>query len=322
MRVGILGTGHMGNTHARQYRKMPGVKIGYHDRHPERGESFRERWDAECCKSSDELIGWADIIDICLPTDLHVEYSLKAIAAGKAVFLEKPIARSMRDGRKIVEAADKAGVPLMVGQVVRYFPEYAKARDVVLSGGIGKPGAARMRRGGPAPSGLNYWFQDLERSGGVLLDLVIHDFDWLRWTLGEVKHLYSRSLAATRHTGTDYALTTLTFENGCIAHVEGTWMDPGGFRTTFEVAGSEGMIEYDSRTSPPLRISKAGPAASDSAHAAVFDPYYLELKSFIDALQSGTPPPVTGEDALHALAISLAAIESARTDRLVGPEPI
>ncbi|HSI73075.1 MAG TPA: Gfo/Idh/MocA family oxidoreductase [Fimbriimonas sp.] len=319
MRVGILGTGHMGNTHARHYRKMPEVKVGYHDRHPERGESFRERWDAECCKSSEELIAWADVIDICLPTDLHVEYSLKAIAAGKAVFLEKPIARTMEDGLTIVNAAESAGVPLMVGQVLRFFPDYRKARELVLSGAIGKPAAARMRRGGPAPSGLNYWFQDLERSGGVLLDLVIHDFDWLRWTLGEVKHVYARSLAATRHTGTDYALTTLTFENGCVAHVEGTWMDPGGFRTTFEVAGSEGLIEFDSRTTPPLRVCKQGSSFNDASHAAELDPYYLELKGFLDAVSSGAKPPVTGEDALRALAISLAAIESSKTDRLVQP---
>ncbi len=319
MRVGILGTGHMGNTHARQYHKMPDVQVGYHDRHPERADSFRERWDAECCKSSDELIQWADIIDICLPTDLHPEYALKAIAAGKAVFLEKPIAFTLEDGMQIVEAASKANVPLMVGHVLRFFPEYATARRVVQSGAIGTPAAARMRRGGPTPKGQKEWFLDIKRSGGVLLDLVIHDFDWLRWTLGEVKFLYAKSVAVEHGNGPDYALTTLTFESGAVAHVEGTWMDPGGFRTTFEVAGSEGLIEFDSRTSPALRVSTPGNTLIDPSHAPDRDPYFLEMRGFVDAVRDGTTPAVSGEEGLHALAISLAALESAKTGKLVTP---
>ncbi|MEZ0327163.1 MAG: Gfo/Idh/MocA family protein [Fimbriimonas sp.] len=319
MRVGILGTGHMGNTHARQYRKMPDVQVGYHDRHPERADSFRERWGAECCQSAEELIQWADAIDICLPTDLHPEFALIAIASGKAVFLEKPIAFTMADGARIVGAANRAGVPLMIGHVLRYFPEYATARRIVQSGGIGTPAAARMRRGGPTPKGQNEWFLDIERSGGVLLDLVIHDFDWLRWTLGEIKHLYAKSVAVENGNGPDYALTTLTFENGAVAHVEGTWMDPSGFRTTFEVAGSDGIIEFDSRTSPALRVNRPGLTTTDPAHAAELDPYYLELRGFVDAVSNGTPPPISGEEGLHALGISLAALQSAKTGKLLAP---
>jgi UDP-N-acetylglucosamine 3-dehydrogenase len=314
--VGILGTGHMGNTHARQYRKMPGVKVGYHDRHPDRAESFRDKWDAECCKSSEELIAWADVLDICLPTDLHKTYALKAIAQGKAVFLEKPIALTLEDGEEIVQAAAKAGAPLMVGHVLRYFPEYAAARRLVQSGAVGAPGAVRMRRGGPPPSGLNHWFMDAHRSGGVLLDLVIHDFDWLHWTLGPIKHLYARSVALDKG-GPDYALTTLTFECGAVAHVEGTWMDPSGFRTALEVAGSEGMIEFDSRTSPALRVCLPGSTKQEPGHAPDQDPYYQELRAFLTCVESGTPPPISGEDGLRALSISLAAIESARTGKVV-----
>jgi predicted dehydrogenase len=317
MRVGILGTGHMGNTHARQYRKMPDVQVGYHDRHPERADSFRERWAAECCTSSDELIAWADIVDVCLPTDLHLEYALKAIAAGKSVFLEKPIANTLADASKIIEAAEKAGVPLMVGHVVRTFPEYEAAHKMIKAGKIGRPAAARMRRGGTAPTGLNHWFMDLSRSGGVLLDLVIHDFDWLRWTLGEVSSLYSRSVGLSRGQGPDYALTTLTFQSGAVAHVEGTWMDPAGFRTTFEVAGSEGLIEFDSRTSPALKISRPGALSTDSAHAPERDPYYRELRGFVDAVKQGTPPPISGEEGYRALAIALGAIESATTGKVI-----
>ncbi|MGV3617094.1 MAG: Gfo/Idh/MocA family protein [Fimbriimonas sp.] len=320
MRVGILGTGHMGSVHARQYHHMPGVTLGYRDTNPERADSFKARFDAEPCPSAGDLIAWADIVDICLPTDLHVDYAMRAIAAGKAVFLEKPIGSTLEEARRVVEAAEVAGTPLMVGQVARFFPEYETGKKLVEQGAVGTPAAARMRRGGGPPKGNADWFMDHARSGGVLLDLAIHDFDWLRWTLGEVKHLYSRSVGAQSGHGPDYALTTLTFENGAVGHVESTWMDPSGFRTAFEVAGSDGLIEFDSRQEATVRTMTAEGSRLESPLAPTDDPYYRELESFIVAVREGKPPAVSGRDGIAALALSLAALESARTGRVVVPE--
>lgn len=322
MRVGILGTGGMGNVHARQFAKMPHVQVGYRDSNPERAGSFHARWNAEAFASSDELIAWADVVDICLPTDLHCDYALKAFAAGKAVFLEKPIASSLEEGEQIIDAAEKAGVPFMVGQVARFFPEYALGHRLVKNGTVGTPAAARTRRGGPTPSGSNGWFMDHSRSGGVLVDLAIHDFDWLRWTLGEVTLLVSRSVGAHTGFGPDYALTTLTFESGAVAHVESTWIDPGGFRTTYEVAGSEGLIEFDSRASAAIRTHKPGDVRVESAIAADDDPYYQELLGFLQSVADGTPPPVEPHAALAALNLSLAATRSAKTGAVVRPARI
>lgn len=320
MRVGILGTGHMGSVHARQYHHMPGVELGYRDTNPERADSFKARFDAEPCGSAGDLISWADIVDICLPTDLHLDYALRAIAAGKAVFLEKPIATTLEAGRQIMEAAEKAGTPLMIGQVVRFFPEWEAGKRMVAQGAVGTPAAARTRRGGGSPKGRADWFMDHARSGGVLIDLAIHDFDWLRWTLGEVKHLYSRSVGAQTGHGPDYALTTLTFDSGAVAHVESTWMDPSGFRTAFEVAGSEGLIEFDSRHEATLRTHTTDGSRLESPLDAVDDPYFRELSAFLNAVKDGTPPPVSAQDGLAALSLSLAALESARTGRVVVPE--
>lgn len=309
----------MGNVHAKQYQSMPGIEVGYRDRNAEQADSFHSRWDGQLFESSDDLIAWADVIDNCLPTDLHAEYSLKAIAAGKALFLEKPIAPTLTDAETIVEAASKAGVPFMVGQVVRFFPEYALGNQLVKNGTVGKPAAARTRRGGDMPNGFGGWFADHSRSGGVLLDLAIHDFDWLRWTLGEVKLLYSRSIAAKTGEGPDYALTTLTFDSGAVAHVESTWMDPGGFRTTYEVSGSEGLIEFDSRTSAVVRTHRVGETKLEASRNVEDDPYYKELSAFLNSVQTGSPVPVTGEDGMAALALSLAALESAKSGSVVVP---
>lgn len=317
MKVGVVGTGGMGNVHARQYRKMSGIELGYFERSPARGDSFRNRWDARLFESIEALLEWADVVDICLPTDVHTEYAHRAIGAGKPLFLEKPVARTMADAQSIVDAAASNSVPLMIGQVVRYFPEFVQARRMVLDGSVGKPAAIRTRRGGPTPKGSSGWFLDHSRSGGVLLDLAIHDFDWLQWTFGKVKFLYSRSLSAKAGQGPDYALTTLTFESGAVAHVESTWMDPGGFRTTFDVAGSEGLLEFDSRKTPALKTVTADSCILEPSVALLEDPYYLELSAFLSAVQDGTPVPVGGEDGLAALRISLAAIESAQSGKVV-----
>jgi len=307
---------------------MSDVELYFHDRSAERAESFQTAHEAIAKDDFEALIAAVDVVDVCLPTDLHHEAGMKAIAAGRAVFMEKPLSRDIRSAIELADAAERAGVPLMPGQVVRFFPEFRTGRDMVVRGAIGKPAAARTRRGGKAPMGSQGWFMDHARSGGILLDLAIHDFDWLRWTLGEVKSLYSRSVAAKTGSGPDYALTTLTFENGCVAHVESTWMDPNGFRASYEIAGSDGLVHFDSREQPALRIKTsaeegAGPdhlSVAETPLAPTDDPYYLELRAFLDAVGQRRVPPVTAYDGVAALSIALAALESATTDRVVAPQ--
>jgi len=112
--VGILGAGGMGNVHARQYRKMSDVELYFHDPLPEKSEAFAKQWAGIPLDSVDEVIAKCDVVDVCLPTDLHQESGLKAIARGRAVFIEKPLARSVEDCRQLIGAAADARVP--VGQ--------------------------------------------------------------------------------------------------------------------------------------------------------------------------------------------------------------
>jgi predicted dehydrogenase len=319
--VGVLGVGGMGNVHARQYRKMADVDVIFFDPDAERSKVYIERWDAKPVSSADELIAHSDVVDVCLPSDLHVQFGLKAIAAGKPVIVEKPLVKSFEEGVQLLMASEKAGVPVMPAQVVRFFPEFATGNRLVREGKVGTPAAARTRRGGLAPKGSDSWFMDHHRSGGVLLDLAIHDFDWLRWTLGEVKHLYSRSLGAQTMAGPDYALTTLTFDSGAIAHCESTWMDPSGFRTCYEVCGSEGMIQFDSRDTPSLRTTIEGnKTVNEGPLFGTDDPYYKQLRGFLESVQKGNEPSVTALDGVMAVSIAQAAIESAKTGKVVVPK--
>lgn len=319
MRIGLLGAGGIGRVHARQYARRGDVELFIHDREPAHVAALAESSGGTPVDSIEALIERSDAIDVCLPTPLHREVGLKAIAAGRAVLMEKPLTRNFDEGLELVEAAERANVPLMAAQVVRFFADFARGHDLVKGGAVGTPAAARTRRGGRAPKGSEGWYGDLERSGGVLLDLAVHDFDWLRWTLGEVSHLYARSVGLQDNHGPDYALTTLTFDSGAVAHVEATWMDPAGFRTTFEVAGSDGLISHDSRNNAALRTATETGVATDNGLLPEDDPYYREIDGFVTALRHGTPVPVPGREGLAALAISLAAIESAKTGRVVKP---
>ncbi len=323
-RVGVVGVGGMGSVHGNQYKKMPDVELWAFDPVAERLQTYADRFGAKQAASLDALIAGCDVVDVCVPTDAHAEIGLKAIAAGRAVFVEKPMERTLEGCEALVNAAAKAGVPLSPGQVVRYFAEYEAAHNLVEHGGLGRPAAARLRRGGKPATGYGNWFQDLERSGGVILDLAIHDYDWLRWTVGEVKTVYARSVrfspsvAGADFVG-DYALTTMTHDSGCVSHCEATWMDPSGFRTTLEVCGSEGMLEFDSRDVATIRTHLADGSRCESNLTPTEDPYYRELRAFIDAVKSGDVVPVTGEDGFKAVAIALAALESAKTGKAVAP---
>ncbi len=319
MRIGLLGAGGIGRVHARQYARRGNVELFIHDRVPAHAAALAESSGGTPVDSFEDVLTKVDAVDVCLPTPLHREVGLRALAAGRAVLMEKPITRTFEEGLELVETAERAGVPLMTAQVVRFFPDFARGHALVESGAVGNPAAARVRRGGKAPQGTEGWFQNLEMSGGVLLDLAIHDFDWLRWTLGEVSHLYSRSVGLQDGHGPDYALTTLTFDSGAVAHVESTWMDPTGFRTTFEIAGSGGLISHDSRNNAFLRTATENGVVTDGGLVPEDDPYYREIDGFVTALENGTPVPVPGREGLAALAISLAAIESATTGRVVKP---
>jgi len=324
-RVGLIGAGNIGEVHARQWALLPDAEIvGVLDPRMDAasalGTAYSE-WEA--------LLAGAkpDIVDICVPTPLHREFVELAAAAGLAIFVEKPLGRTMADCDAIVAAVEKAGVPAMVGQVVRYFPEYAAAKRLVDASRVGKPAAVRTARMGGFPqiTGRPNWYADPLQSGGVALDLILHDFDWLRWTFGPVTRVFAQGLwGRPEYLGTlDYALVTLRFESGVVGHVTGSWAHPSGFRTSLEVAGDGGLIEYDSAQSVPLMSSlrqtgsSGGVAFPESPMAPADDPYYLELAAFVQALQTNAPMPVTIYEAREAVRIALAALESIETGKLV-----
>ena len=330
-RIALIGAGTMGGEHGRQWKAVPGVEV-VGVLAESREEAGRVAEAAACpafgLGEFDALLRQTspDIVDVCVPTFLHREYVERAAAAGKAVFVEKPLARTMADCDAIVRAVERANVPLMAGHVLRFFPEYAAAKRMVDAGGVGKPVAIRTARLAGMPRGDRGWYGDSAQSGGVVLDMIVHDFDWLRWTFGPVTRVFAQGLyGKPEHAGKrDYALVTLRHESGAVSHVSGSWAHPGGFRTTLEIAGDAGLIEHDSARSAPLTFSPfaaagggGGVAVPESPLAAEENPYFLELEAFTVALDGGLMPPVTVYDAREAARIALAALESIETGKAV-----
>jgi len=328
----MVGAGGMGGTHAGCYARMPGVEVvGVMDADLASAERLASVVGGKTFDSLHAMMDAVspDVVDVCVPTPWHAEFVCEAATRGpRGIVVEKPMGRTLDDCDRMIAACKRYGVPLFPAQVLRFFPEYALAHDQVQAGAVGVVACVRTRRGGPFPRAWNNWYGKQALSGGVILDLTIHDFDWLRWTFGEVERVFAYGLGAASgpegEVTKDYALVTLRFVSGVIGHVEGTWADPGGFKVAIEIAGNEGLLEYNFNqpTSPAYVAALEGPVGSGPGVAVpenptAESPYYLELEHFINCLTTGSPPCITPEDGKEAVRIALAAIESAMSGQPV-----
>ncbi len=323
-RVGVVGTGFIGETHIAAWA-AEGMSIVIHDVDAGRAAALAERYGARVADSLDALFGAVDIVDVCAPTHLHAEVAIAAARAGRHVICEKPMARTLADAEAMLAAAREAGVRLFVAHVVRFFPEYVAARAAVLDGAIGEPAVLRLTRASFRPRHpAGHWFFDHARSGGIVLDLMIHDLDYARWIAGDVATVHCRSASVAQpDAGVDHAVAILTHRSGAISHVSASWgYAPPTFRTAFEIAGSHGLIEQDSTATTPVTPSLLAGAAGGGVTAMADtslagDPFRLELAEFARAISDGTEARIGAADGLEALRIALAADESARTGSLV-----
>lgn len=321
MKVGVVGAGFIGSVHLNAYANIPEAEVvGVADFDPEAAAAGAALVEARSYSSFEEMAvsEEVDVVDVCLPTSQHREAALAAARDGKHVILEKPIAGGVAEAEEMLSAFEGDGTRLLVGHVVRYFPEYARIKGMVDSGELGEIGVARTSRRSPMLDGWNDWYADRRKSGGVLVDLLIHDFDFLRWSLGEVERVYARGTAGREYNRLDYALVTLRFASGAIAHVEGHWGYPAPFCYSIEVAGSRAMVSIDSTDRPPVELVGGPVGSGESPDVAVGkSPFESELEDFIRCLKTGEEPMVSGRDALEALRISLAAAESIETGKAV-----
>ncbi|MCB9422313.1 MAG: Gfo/Idh/MocA family oxidoreductase [Ardenticatenaceae bacterium] len=325
MRVGIVGTGFMGRTHVAGWAATPAEIVGFVSKDEGTAVALQKQYGGQIYPDLASLLQDVDVVDICAPTHRHYEMVLQAAAAGKDIICEKPLARTLPQAKEMVEVCEKAGVKLLVAHVVRYFPEYAQAKAQVAANAIGQPAVIRLTRGTFQPKkAADNWFVDFEKSGGMMLDLMIHDFDYARWIAGDVVQVYAKSIGNNAPgAAVDHGLAILTHQNGAISHIEGSWAYPPPlFRTRLEIAGDNGWIQFDSEqmTAIKLHLHQQGDDSADvpiPGSPMLEDPYTTQIKAFYDHITNDAPVAVTAVDGYKALEIALAAIESAQTGKPV-----
>jgi predicted dehydrogenase len=271
MRIGIVGFGFMGRTHYRCWKELEDVEItAICDSNPNGVEDLKETIgniagtaetidlskieiyrDFEKMLADEKL----DALSLALPTYLHAEYSIKALDAGMHVLCEKPMALSAADCGRMIEAAARSGKVLQVGHCIRFWPEYAKAKEIVTSGEYGRIVTATFQRLGATPKwAWDNWIMDEQRSGGMVLDLHIHDTDFVHYLCGMPQAV--RSFTAEDENGKImHIVTHYLYDDGKAVTAEGSWaMTPGfGFEMSFNIAHASRNSRYARQRERPLR---------------------------------------------------------------------
>jgi predicted dehydrogenase len=332
LKVGVLGSGFMGGTHARAYAKIPDVQVIGVSALPadkDKAEVLATEVGAKVYTDAMELatLPEVDAISITLPTNLHRDYALAAMEAGKAVFCEKPMGLSVAECDEMIAASEKTGQLLMVAHVMRFWPEYLALVAAIKSGDYGKPLAAKASRLSARPR-WGEWFAKPEWTGGGLLDLQIHDLDALNWLFGKPESVYSRGQQGIPGAW-DHVFTLLDYGD-VQAFAEGSVMMPDGYPFTMSLwvlcekasleftfrAGGTG-VETGTDTGTTLLAYETGkdPVALTAAGE---DGYEAEVAYFVACVREGAVPDRgTMEQGRLAVATALAARESLETDQVV-----
>ena len=327
--VAILGAGFMGGAHASNYKAMDSrVRVkSVCARRTDTAAKLAETVGAVATTDLDSVLADPEIdaIDICTPTGFHREAAERALAAGKHVFIEKPIALSARDASAIVDFGGRSGKVVMVGLVLRFWPEYVELQRRLAGGELGRPLTVSAFRLSP-PAGWNDWMRDKDQSGGTAVDMLVHDFDQMNWLLGTPRSVYAREpVPGHVQAVVEYADSTTGFAEGSMAMPESY-----PFSSNIRVLAEGGLAEYAFGASPAEDGGNIG--ASDTARGLRLyptggepetvpvdsaDPWGPEIAYFVECIEQGrNPDQGTGEQALQALLVSLAANRSILSGRL------
>jgi myo-inositol 2-dehydrogenase/D-chiro-inositol 1-dehydrogenase len=332
LRVGVIGVGRIGRMHAELLaRRVPGAAVTrVQDPREDSARDVAETLGIAAAGEVDELLGAADVdaVAICSPTDTHADLIVAAAQAGKPIFCEKPVSLDLLELDRALAAVDAAGVPFQIGFNRRFDPTHAAVAAAVAAGEIGEPQLARITSRDPAPPPVDY----IRRSGGIFLDMTIHDFDMARFVTGsEVVEVYARGAVridpAIGEAGdVDTAVVVLEHADGCLTTIDNSRQAVYGYDQRVEVFGSAGMAASENPLANSAVVrSRAGTRAATLPYFYLerYIPSYLrEWEAFVGALAAGAAPPVTGPDARAPLVIGMAAWRSLREGRPVRVQEI
>lgn len=318
LRVGIIGAGGIAGVHIAGWQQL-GAQVRIYSRSGAAG--LGQRYGITEASSLAGLLDGADVISILTPTSTHHDYALAAIAAGKDVMCEKPLAENAARAAAMANAAAAANVLLFPAHVVRFFPEYLQAKETLQAPAAPAPGRLTLHRSSAAPA-AGSWFFDESRGGGIIFDQMIHDLDQARWLAGEVVQLEATQTPPSVAGVVPRPVTArvrLTHANGAVSELRGEWGPPGlPFSTHLRVQDAEGAELF---RWPRGRQAGAGRNAAGDylpAHTPATSPYTRQIADFAQSRVSGARPGVSPLDGVMAVALAEAATASLITGAAVG----
>jgi myo-inositol 2-dehydrogenase / D-chiro-inositol 1-dehydrogenase len=333
LNIGLVGAGRMGRLHAENItRRIPRARLyAVADVNPEAAQICAASR-AECLSMSNHLEMLddpnLDAVVICSATDTHSQIIQDAAQAGKHIFCEKPIALNLPDTDAALTAVKQAGVKLQLGFNRRFDATFRRVYEARASGEIGDPHLLHIISRDPAPPSLEY----VKSSGGIFLDMTIHDFDMARYLMGaEVEQVYARANVLIQpgigELGDfDTAVVMLNFANGALGTIENSRKAVYGYDQRVELLGSHGGVSTDNHFPNAVTISTATLVQRDLPLNFFLEryitSYFHEMNAFVDAVLDDSPVAVSGEDARTALVLGLAARKSVQEQRPVNVSEI
>jgi len=335
--VGIVGLGFMAATHLRAYRQIDACRIAALCNPSGRnldgdftmvtgniasGAPLKlDMTEVQAYRNFAELLvdSAVQVVDICAPTHAHPELAIAALKAGKHVICEKPLARTTKEARQIADVAASAGRILMPAMCLRFWPEWVWLKQAIDSEAYGRVLAARFRRVAQPPAWGRKFFLDGNLSGGALLDLHIHDTDFVQFCFGRPLSVFSTGFSKVSG-AIDHVLTQYQVASGAAVSAEGSWaMTEGfGFHVCYTAIFEHATADFDIvRGADALKVFEKG-KDTQALRFSGQDGYFGELKYMLDCVRSGTPPStVTGLDGVSAVEICEAEERSVNTGKIV-----
>jgi predicted dehydrogenase len=328
MKVAVIGVGSMGYNHLRVYSEMGDVEVvGASDLNRERLQLVEDRFSVKTYTSYEDLFEKEEpeAVSITVPTSEHEKVAAYALEKGAHVLVEKPIAATVEEGKRLIMLAKKLDRQLMVGHIIRFNPAMQSLKTRLENGDLGKIFQIFCRRAGPFPARI--------RDVGVVVDLAPHDVDIMRFLTGmNPMRVFAETEQQIHTDHEDLLFGLLRFPEGITGALEINWLTPTKMRETL-VLGEKGLFRVDDLMqdlffyentqavgelwSPFRSIRGVSEGSMTRFSIKRQEPLKVELAAFIDAIREGHKVPVTGEDGLESLRISLALVESGKTHRVV-----
>ncbi|HRA67281.1 MAG TPA: inositol 2-dehydrogenase [Caldilinea sp.] len=328
LNIGLIGAGRIGRVHAANLqRRIPDARIILvADPIEEAARAAADDFGVKFAVAEYQTVLHSPAVDavvICSATHTHAAITMEAAAAGKHIFCEKPLDFDLAVIDEVLAAVKQAGVKLQMGFNRRFDPTFARVRQAVLSGEIGAPHLLHIISRDPAPPPPAY----VKVSGGMFLDMTIHDFDMARFLLGdEVTELYAAAgvlvdPAIGAQGDVDTALVTLKFAGGALGVIDNSRRAVYGYDQRIDLLGSAGGIRTENLHANTATVSTRDAVRRDLPlnffMERYTESYVVEMQAFVDAVRNDTPVPATGEDARAATALALAARQSYTENRVI-----